>query len=193
LLEAGTLALMMEDAKQALQMFSISERIMQDMKLALEHPERFEKFEHFVVRKWVDLDPSMEFRGFVFDNKLNALSQYNHLAFFQHVVDEASDIVASINEFFYNIVLTRLKDKFQKYIVDFALVPSTNPTEKYKIWVIELNPFLPTTDGALFSWERERNVLENGPFEFRYNKKASNGARVMMNHAWRELLDMHVP
>lgn len=54
-------------------MFSISERISQDMKLALAHPERFK--EHFVIRKWVDLDPSLEFRGFVKNNKLNALSQ----------------------------------------------------------------------------------------------------------------------
>jgi hypothetical protein len=26
--------------------------------------------------------------------------------------------------------------------------------------VIEINPFLPTTDGALFSWETERDILE---------------------------------
>ena len=29
-----------------------------------------------------------------------------------------------------------------------------------KIWVIEINPFMETTDGALFSWQHERQLIE---------------------------------
>ena len=30
----------------------------------------------------------------------------------------------------------------------------------WKLWVIELNPFMETTDGCLFSWKHERHILE---------------------------------
>lgn len=186
LLEAGTLVQKMENAKQVLQMFSISERISQDMKLALANPERYH--ENFVVRKWVDLDPSMEFRGFVTNDKLNALSQYNHLGFFPHLVAEKDRIQAAICNFFYDVALPRVKSSFSAYIIDFALVKSDSEPSGFKIWVIELNPFLPTTDGCLFSWERERAILENGPFEFRYRKEKAHGAKAMLAVAWREIL-----
>eukprot|EP01112_Ceratiomyxa_fruticulosa_P017136 TRINITY_DN5282_c0_g2_i1.p1 TRINITY_DN5282_c0_g2~~TRINITY_DN5282_c0_g2_i1.p1 ORF type:complete len:357 (-),score=78.99 TRINITY_DN5282_c0_g2_i1:90-1160(-) len=184
LLEAGTLVLKLENAKQVLQMFSISERISQDMKLALAHPARFK--ENFVVRKWVDLDPSLEFRGFVNNNKLNALSQYNHLGFFQHIVDQKDLIVKEITEFFYEKALPRLEGKYKKYIIDFALVKEG---DKYKIWVIELNPFLETTDSCLFSWGRERDLLENGPFEFRYRTQKTGGVKAMLANSWRDILN----
>jgi len=184
LLEAGTYVQKMENAQQVLQMFSISERISQDMKLALAHPDRFK--EHFVVRKWIDLDPSMEFRGFVNNGKLNALSQYNHLAFFPHIVAEKDHIVKIISEFFHDVALPRLVHKFKSYIIDFALVKDAEG--KYKIWVIELNPFLETTDGCLFSWNKERPLLENGPFEFRCRTGKMGGARAMLGNAWRDIL-----
>jgi len=186
LLEAGTQVQKMENAKQVLQMFSISERISQDMKLALAHPDRFT--EHFVIRQWVDLDPSLEFRGFVKNNTLNALSQYNHLAFFPHLVADKENIVKSITDHFYDVALPKLKRKFTSYIIDFALVKLDSAHGGYKIWIIELNPFLPTTDGCLFSWEKERNILENGPFEYRYRTSKASGAKAMLANAWRDVL-----
>ena len=36
-----------------------------------------------------------------------------------------------------------------------------------KVWVIELNPFMETTDGALFSWQHERHLLEGQSKEYR--------------------------
>jgi hypothetical protein len=71
------------------------------------------------------------------------------------------------------------------YVIDFALTGENLS----QIWVIELNPFLPTTDGALFSWERERSLLENGPYEFRYRKAPAHGARALISIDWREVID----
>lgn len=189
LLEAGTYVQKMENAQQVLQMFSISERISQDMKLALAHPERFK--EHFVVRKWVDLDPTLEFRGFVNKNTLHALSQYNHLAYFPHLADNKDQIEKQIKDFFYNVARPRLEDKFDTYIIDFALIdPNPESQQKqYKIWVIELNPFLPTTDSCLFSWEKERAILENGPFEFRYRSAKASGSKALLANAWRDIIN----
>lgn len=50
--------------------------------------------------------------------------------------------------------------KFERYIVDFAICSDSPQTEGTwnlsKIKVIELNPFLYSTDPALFSWQKER-------------------------------------
>jgi len=186
LLEAGTYIQKMENAKQVLQMFSISERISQDMKLAMSHTERFQ--EHFVVRKWEDLDPTLEFRGFVKGNTLNALSQYNHLGYFPHLVDHKDAIVKQIQDFYYNVALPKLKSKFDTYVIDFALIDLGVTPKQYKIWIIELNPFLPTTDSCLFSWEKERKILESGPFDFRYRTAKASGAKAMLSNAWRDVM-----
>ena len=42
--------------------------------------------------------------------------------------------------------------------MDVALL--SKGEEQWQPRVVEVNPFLPTTDAALFSWERERDILE---------------------------------
>jgi hypothetical protein len=55
-----------------------------------------------------------------------------------------------------------------------------------KVWVIELNPFMETTDGALFSWQHERHLLEGQSNEnkdkplFRITEKARPGSWTML-------------
>jgi hypothetical protein len=55
-----------------------------------------------------------------------------------------------------------------------------------KVWVIELNPFMETTDGALFSWQHERHLLEGQANEnkdkplFRITEKARPGSWTML-------------
>jgi hypothetical protein len=59
-----------------------------------------------------------------------------------------------------------------------------------EVLVIELNPFLVTTDGALFSWEHEReSILENTEqFTFRVTEKFKTGSRTMLQGNLRELI-----
>ena len=54
LLQVATNQLKISSAREALWMFVHSERIAQDMRIALELPERFQ--ENIVVRRWVDID-----------------------------------------------------------------------------------------------------------------------------------------
>ena len=65
--------------------------------------------------------------------------------------------------------------------------------------VIEINPFLPTTDGALFSWETELDLLQgtrrsgdNGVAYpvLRVNEKTRSGALVMVPKGWRDVVDV---
>jgi hypothetical protein len=138
LLEAGTEILKVRSAREVLQMFCRSERVHQDLTLALEHPNRFEQ--NFVVRKWADIDVSLEFRGFVCNGKLNALSQYNHLCFFSHLLEKKDEISERIQTLFNTHIRDKLATRFSRYIIDFAF-----DSKLETIWVIELNPFLVST------------------------------------------------
>jgi hypothetical protein len=61
-----------------------------------------------------------------------------------------------------------------------------------QVFVIELNPFLSTTDAALFSWEHERPILEgkaiNG-FEFRITNQPKIGSKAMLPSHLRNLIN----
>ena len=184
LLEAAIDLLKTRNAKEMLQVFTSSERIYQDMNVATSNPGRFEQ--HFAVRKWVTVPPSLEFRGFYHNGQLNALSQYNHACYYDVVHQNAQKIQDMIFKYFAEKVKPKLAgSKISACIVDFAITD----LEKEEIWVIELNPFVYTTDGALFSWMHERQLLENGPFEFRHVEKQRSGALVSIADEWRNLVE----
>ena len=98
MLRAGLELLKAFSASDALDLFLRSERIYQDMLLALERPDRWD--EHFAVRRWVNIDVGMEFRGFVHDGRLNALSQYNHLCYFPELIAQRDAILRNVCDFF---------------------------------------------------------------------------------------------
>ncbi len=53
-----------------------------------------------VVRYWIDIEPDMEFRGFVYNNTLNALSQYSTLVYFPRLAALRPELLARIVPFF---------------------------------------------------------------------------------------------
>jgi hypothetical protein len=196
-------------ADDALTLFLRSERIYQDMLLALERPERWD--ENFAVRQWVDIDVSMEFRGFVKGGRLCALSQYNHLCFFPELLPMKVALEAQIRRFYEENIRSRLASSFEDYVIDFAV--TGDGEHDFTIWVIELNPFMETTDGCLFSWRHERHILEGSlqhegesagalggggsldtggapePFEFRLVQSVVHGAKALVANDWRQLLE----
>jgi hypothetical protein len=184
LLDAAIDLLKTRSAKELLDTFISSERIYQDMSVATSHPDRFNQ--HFAVRKWITVPPSMEFRGFFNNGKLNALSQYNHCCFYPQVANHAESLVKNIQEFFSTKVQLKLDGAgIKACIVDFAVTDPSNNT----IYVIELNPFVYTTDGCMFSWTHEQHILENGPFEFRYQTKEPKGSLVAIADAWKKVVE----
>lgn len=144
----------------------------------------------------------MEFRGFVFAGRLNALSQYNHLCFFERLPVMEKEISKCIVDFFERELSAPLSSRFDSYIIDFGIVvPSNADTEEPSsvqafpisadmeiIKVIELNPWQDTTDACMFSWQRDRHILENGPFECRVRDKPAYGAKALISSEWRNLL-----
>ncbi len=120
LLHAAVEVLKIRDAQEVLSTFCRSERVSQDMKLALSQAHK--KFEeHFIVRKWIDIEPDMEFRGFYCNGKLNALSQYNHLCYFERLLEMRDQLLEKVLHFFELSVKPKLAPHFSSFIVDFAI------------------------------------------------------------------------
>jgi len=147
--------------------------------------------ENFAVRAWVDIDVDMEFRGFVKGGELTALSQYNHLIHSPRLVGRSAAIERRVREFFAAELKASLDPAHKDYVIDFALTaPGRGCGDDEKIWVIELNPFLETTDGCLFSWKRDSDVLNgHAPFEMRVCAAARNGAKALIASDWRKLFE----
>ena len=86
----------------------------------------------------------MEFRGFVYKNNLNALSQYDNITFYPELFTQQQEIGEAIFNFFN----TEIRDKLQhieSYVIDFFV-------DVDKIYVIELNPFHTGAGPCLFTW-----------------------------------------
>jgi len=180
LLGAGKDAMSGTSAEYFLKLFVRSERIYQDMTLALDMKE-FKS--GWAIREWVDIDIGMEFRGFIHERKFCALCQYDYLVKIEKLQDEKmrKKLVETMKEFYEQKVGPALHgkgSKFKSYVADFAL------DNDGKCWIIELNPFQESTDGAMFSWATEKKSLTSLPFDFRYQKNTQN-ALVALSKEWR--------
>jgi D123 len=97
-----------------------------------------------VLRKWVEINPSVEFRCFVRDRQLLAVTQrdLNHFEFLAPMIDELRN---SIQDFFDE----KLKNTFPdpNFVFDVYIPPPHK-----RVWLMDINPFAPRTDPLLFSW-----------------------------------------
>jgi hypothetical protein len=141
--------------KEALELLVKSYRIREDLITDIEYPDFFKS--KLVVRKFVPVDISMEFRAFVSKGKITALSQYESGLYFRKLAPKKDTIQNEILALF-----EKIKDKIrlQSYVIDLVIVDD-------KVLIIELNPFHSNTSACLFSWKHDREIILNGPFTFR--------------------------
>jgi hypothetical protein len=191
LFEIATDFMRMRSTRQIVDSLVCSERILQDMNVALQRLDRFD--ENVVIRRWVDIGVDMEFRGFVSNGRLTALSQYNHVIHSERVVSLQAEILRLIDATFREQIQPRLAAKFTSYVIDFALTGGrfgASPAEPERVWVIELNPFLTSTDAALFSWRNDGDLLRSNPNapEFCIRTSYETSVRAQLEIRWRDLL-----
>ncbi|KAK3822139.1 MAG: D123-domain-containing protein [Linnemannia gamsii] len=98
-----------------------------------------------VLRKWFDLAPSMEFRCFVRDNKLVAISQRDmtYYDFLRGIQEELEDTIV---DFFEDKVNGNFPDS--DYTFDVYITRN-----RERIYLIDFNPFAQKTDSLLFEWQ----------------------------------------
>lgn len=94
-----------------------SYRIREDLITDIEYPDFFKS--KLVVRKFVPVDISMEFRAFVSKGKITALSQYESGLYFRKLAPKKDSIQHEILALF-----EKIKDKIrlQSYVLDLAIV-----------------------------------------------------------------------
>lgn len=128
--------------------------------------------------EWVEIKPAFEFRVFVFNNKITAISQQNlYSKVFCEYLDQLDqdqftkmirnklDILV---DYFYQVILRKIT-WISNYTFDFAIV-NDNP------YLIEFNSFGKeyAAGSALFHWELDEKILYNDfsdgnlTIEFRY-------------------------
>lgn len=97
-----------------------------------------------VLKEWFDVQPSMEFRCFVYDRKLVAISQRDS-NFYAYLYDMRDEIVSQV------LSLTdEMVDDFPDphFVVDVYIQRTRSRT-----WLIDVNPWAVRTDTLLFTWD----------------------------------------
>ncbi|KAJ3282693.1 hypothetical protein HK104_010770 [Borealophlyctis nickersoniae] len=117
-------------------------------------PSRPEHFE-LVLRKWYDMLPSMEFRCFVTDGQLLAISQRDHANYYDFLPALAEDIRSRITNFYNEKIRGKFPD--ESFVFDVYINKSNR-----KVWLVDFNPFAPTTDSLLFTWEELLSATSDG-------------------------------
>ena len=99
---------------------------------------------HLVLRKYVNFNPSLEFRCFVRNRKLLCMCQreQNH---FDFLFDMRDMFRSRIQAFFDE----KLRDTFPdpNFVFDVYI-----PEPHQRVWLIDINPWALRTDSLLFSW-----------------------------------------
>ncbi|KAL7749837.1 hypothetical protein RI367_004713 [Sorochytrium milnesiophthora] len=110
------------------------------------------------LRKWHDLLPSLEFRCFVRNQRLYAVTQRDTANHYKHLIDRQDEILDTIEQFFEDVIQHRFLSEnyaFDVYLSRSSLEP----------FVMDFSPFAASTDPLLFSWQELLELgghLDNG-------------------------------
>jgi len=98
-----------------------------------------------VLRKWYNLNVSMEFRCFVKNGALIGISQRDHATFYEFLLEMKESLREKIVEFFE----TKISGKFpsENYTFDVYI------SQKGKVWLVDFDPWVETTEPLLFDWD----------------------------------------
>ncbi|CDK25025.1 unnamed protein product [Kuraishia capsulata CBS 1993] len=134
-----------------------------------------------VLKKWFDFNPAMEFRCFVKDRQLLAISQRD-LNYYDFLEDLKDKIIDKIGACFDDSLLPKFESN--SFTFDVYL-----DRDLRKVYLVDFNPFARTTSSYLFSW----NELITGKFD-----AADPEIRLVTQHnsgrfACKEHSQNHVP
>eukprot|EP01129_Flabellula_baltica_P010931 TRINITY_DN4690_c0_g3_i1.p1 TRINITY_DN4690_c0_g3~~TRINITY_DN4690_c0_g3_i1.p1 ORF type:complete len:354 (+),score=66.02 TRINITY_DN4690_c0_g3_i1:103-1164(+) len=158
LYRSGLKGLRVFSGREALELILSSFRIYED--LLREDESEHSKISEFkmFVREWIEFPMEMEFRAFVYNGQLNAISQCYDEWWFEGLDRVFDGACLKVRTFFEEEIREKLP--IDSYIIDFAIIEE-------QVKVIELNPFQLYASGpGLFNWEDENDVkiMTEGPY-----------------------------
>ncbi|KAK9244252.1 D123-domain-containing protein [Lipomyces tetrasporus] len=98
-----------------------------------------------VLRKWVDFNPSMEFRVFARRRKILGISQRAE-NYYEFLAPLRERLTALIQDFFDEKLRSTFPDE------NFCFDVYIPKPEQGRVWLIDINPFAAHTDALMFSW-----------------------------------------
>jgi hypothetical protein len=99
---------------------------------------------HLVLRKAFNLNPALEFRCFVRNKTLLAISQ-REMNYFTFLFELRPGLLSKIRAFLQDHILPNFPDR--SFVFDVYIPPPHD-----RVWLIDINPWAPRTDPLLFSW-----------------------------------------
>jgi hypothetical protein len=159
-------ALKVQSGQEALNLILQSKRSYHDIFVRLLQQQTEKEFNMIIaIRKWIEIQPGMEFRAFVYNNRITVCSQYFQACYIKDIKLRKEEWITKITDLFEQVkpLLTHIGN----YVIDFAVLPDG------QMKVVELNHFEKTTGSALFDWKTEEdlirgtNLKENDPYLFR--------------------------
>jgi hypothetical protein len=134
-----------------------------------------------ILRKWVDINPSLEFRCFVRDRQLIAISQRD-LNYYSFLDDLRDELMEKIGIFFDDVLMSKFDSN--SFVFDVYL-----PKPFTKVYLIDINPFQRSTESLLFSWNELATMkVSNSDIIFRLVTEHNNGRFATKAHSQN-----HVP
>ena len=191
-------SLRVESADEALTLLTNSERVATELEMKLEQTTATSSSPSdlsIVLREfWDNFDPAYEFRGFVCNDRLAALSQMATMDVTLHypqLIEERDFLGRRAQEFFEAQMRELLRaitahGPSNKYVLDLYYDKKLD-----RFYVVEVNPFQTSSSGHLFQyWQPiDAKVLEGrAPFEFRLRDSTPLDALVDVPLSWREKL-----
>ncbi|KAL9641779.1 hypothetical protein ABK040_011765 [Willaertia magna] len=182
-------ALKVKTSLEAIELLIYSTRSYHDLHSRLLKCNNKDKFEmQLIIRKWIELEPCIEFRAFVGPTINNDSCHNNNLNTNLNTNLNDSSAVGRIDgwrqmncitQYFTSCYLKEMTDKKDIYLkemillfekIKFKLKHLTNgyvidfaiDKESGKIKIVELNHFHTTTGSGLFDWKVDRKLFENG-------------------------------
>ena len=126
-----------------------------------------------------------EFRVFVYNRKVTAITQYNEYCYFPLLAEQKSAVQDIILQFVDNELLQRVS--LNNLVIDVILVKDGHGNLMVK--VIEINPFAEFAGTGLFSWEKDKGtLLGRGALEFRIQETVPKLAANNIASAWLPFL-----
>lgn len=139
------------------------------------------------LREWLEevIDrPQYEFRCFVHDLKLNAITQYFDWLHFPELVQRKQELQDLMTSFFYEHVAPVAP--YRSFVIDFYVSASN------QVMIIEFNPFHNGAGAGLFSWSKDRELFLNGPLEFRIVPELPSDQLDIIPARWNRWIDSQV-
>lgn len=122
-----------------------------------------------VLKQWVDINPALEFRVFVKERKIIAVSQrdINH---YEYLAELVPKFRSQLDRFFEEVAQRNLPEK--DVIMDVYI-----PKPFKKVWIVDINPFSKKSDSLLFTWNEldELNPSYQNDYDFRVLNETNLG------------------